>query len=368
MMYTRRYKLALDDNKEYIFTGDTLHIRNVGSLLAGFLSIDWTALKISYKHLVEQAGSSDFRPWIEDLRWQIIQENHPALDYFLRAYLPDTLSMMSNNTQALEAALRTDGDIPRLSDTVAHRSAEAMQGFIDGFAAVKTDLVPLADEVYSPSEQVAALPIQRRYIAMRWSCGNYQKFAAEQYAKLDTNMICIEDGHEIDIRYSGCGTGNAGEYVGKAAGRKKLVFPLARATDDLGALMIWEFDYMATHGLPMRRCSICNKYFIPYSTTSCYCNRLLGSEDKRTCKDIGAALTYKQKIENDHALALYKTVNNRLQMWVRRHGEYCPQATVPYADWQRMAQDLLASVRSGKISYDEYAAAIDCRSEDIFRK
>lgn len=155
MMYTRRYKLALDDNKEYIFTGDTLHIRNVGSLLAGFLSIDWTALKISYKHLVEQAGSPDFRPWIEDLRWQIIQENHPALDYFLRAYLPDTLSMMSNNTQALEAALRTDGDTPRLSDTVARRSAEAMQGFIDGFAAVKTDLVPLADEDTLP---VSRLP------------------------------------------------------------------------------------------------------------------------------------------------------------------------------------------------------------------
>lgn len=138
------------------------------------------------------------------------------------------------------------------------------------------------------------------------------------------------------------------------------------STDDLEALVIWEFDFLAANELALRRCDHCNRYFIPYSVTSCYCNRLIEDRQGKTCKDIGAATKHQMDVDQDAAKSLYKKVNNRVQTWAGRHEVQYPHARqTNYKSWQFEAQLALEKVEAGEISYDEFAKMIDRNPKEL---
>lgn len=142
--------------------------------------------------------------------------------------------------------------------------------------------------------------------------------------------------------------------------RKKLTARTYQATDHLEALALWEFDYLAANNITLRRCGHCGRYFIPYSVTSCYCDRLSEDRPGKTCKDIGAASKHQRDVNQDAAKALYKKVNNRVQTWAGRHEAQYPNARkTNYRSWQYDAQQLLEKVEAGELDYDGFAEALD---------
>lgn len=170
----------------------------------------------------------------------------------------------------------------------------------------------------------------------------------------------------IRSNYDGVSEEVTENHVKRAKERKKLIAVIACTTNSLEALALYEFDYMATHGLLLRRCAFCNRYFAPYSKTACYCKRELGGG--HTCQNLGVLATRQKKVDGDAALALRNRVNNRLQMWVRRNMDTCPQAKINYANWKRDAEDLLEQVRAGEMTYAEFVSKVDIESAALRKK
>lgn len=365
------YKLAYIDDKEYLIVKGETYIYRAGSLLAAFLSVDWIGLYASCRRLLEQPESLDIRLWLAEMCQKINIENYPVLDTFLREQLLGSSKLPLSMTKKMEpfiSALRLGGELPPLPDTVSRHCLGEIAERLRRIADVQSRLTPLVDAVYDCTENMEKekIPVLNRYCAMRQALGRYKSLADEMYALLGTETLCMTSDAIICSNYDGISEEVTENHVKRAKERKKLIAAIARTTNSLEALALYELDYMATHGLVLRRCTFCKRYFAPYSKTACYCKRELGGG--RTCQNLGVLATRQKKVDSDAALALRNRVNNRLQMWVRRNMDTCPQAKINYANWKRDAEDLLEQVRAGEMTYAEFASKVDIASETLRQK
>lgn len=363
------YKLAYIDDKEYLSVKNEIYTYRAGALLAAFLSVDWIGLYTSCRRLLEQPGSLDICPWLAEMRQKIDAENYPVLDTFLREQLLGSVNLPSSVAEKAESficALRLGEELPLLPDTVSRHCLGEIAERVRQIAEVQSRLAPLVDAVYNCPEDMEKIPVINRYCAMRQAHGSYMLLADEMYALLGTETLCMTSDTIIRSNYDGVSEEVTEGHVKRAKERKKLIAAIARTTNNLEALALYEFDYMATHGLLLRRCAFCHRYFAPYSKTACYCKRELGGG--HTCQNLGVLATRQKKVDGDAALALRNRVNNRLQMWVRRNMDTCPQAKINYANWKRDAEDLLEQVRAGEMTYAEFSDKVDVASEILRRK
>lgn len=357
------YKLAYIDDKEYLSAKNEIYTYRAGSMLAAFLSVDWSGLYTSCRRLLEQPEYLDIRPWLTEMRQKISVENYPALDTFLREQLLGSVklpSSMAEKAAPLINALRLGKVLPPLPDTVSRHCLGEIAERVRRIAEVQSRLTPLVDAVYDCPEIMEKIPAINRYCAMRQAYGSYTLLADELYALLGTETLCMTSDAIICSNYDDISEEVTENHVKRAKERKKVIAAIARTTNNLEALALYELDYMATHGLVLRRCTFCKRYFAPYSKTACYCKRELGGG--RTCQNLGVLATRQKKVDSDAALALRNRVNNRLQMWVRRNMDTCPQAKINYANWKRDAEDLLEQVRAGKMTYAEFADEVNVES------
>ena len=108
--------------------------------------------------------------------------------------------------------------------------------------------------------------------------------------------------------------------------------------EDIRALVMLEFDYLCSHHFTVRKCAHCGNYFLPVSQRSIYCSRILDDSGK-ACKDIAAAVKYREIVNRDEAKKYYQRLNNAYQMRCRRTPALFPQED--HWQWQDNAKELL---------------------------
>ena len=122
------------------------------------------------------------------------------------------------------------------------------------------------------------------------------------------------------------------------------------------ALIFFEFDYLCLHNFSIRICENCGSYFLPFSSASLYCERIIDVETNKTCKDVGAMRKYNQNVSSNVAKALFRRFANAYQMRCQRAPSCYPRAE--YEAWKAMASFSLAQVESGLLDFEDFARKI----------
>ena len=139
--------------------------------------------------------------------------------------------------------------------------------------------------------------------------------------------------------------------------------------DEIHTLAILEFEYMCMNGIFLRKCTYCDKYFLPTTFLSRYCDRLVDTVNNKTCKDIGAKNKYNNQIKDDKARALLRMKKNAYQMRCTRDKSKALRAE--FNNWSYAANIMLEKYESGEISTEEFEMGIalpPTRKSDRSRK
>lgn len=133
-------------------------------------------------------------------------------------------------------------------------------------------------------------------------------------------------GDALLLRYSGIRTGNKlyeqlhmkmlsrlslPEESPKARKHPDITSRSYLVADNLSEAVMAEFLQMCGQHKTARHCKQCGMLFIPFSSTSKYCDRKTPNGGQRTCKEVGAEETAKNRTV-DPATALYTKIGNKL--------------------------------------------------------
>lgn len=100
------------------------------------------------------------------------------------------------------------------------------------------------------------------------------------------------------------------------------------------------------------KCKCCGQPFITnYVGKECYCNRIY--DGKRTCKEIGASVT-----RNRDPITKEMDIARRVHLRRRSKAGKTKDACQKYSEWMRFAQAKEKECREGRISIDEFKAAV----------
>jgi hypothetical protein len=117
---------------------------------------------------------------------------------------------------------------------------------------------------------------------------------------------------------------------------------------NLEQLLYLEIFYMVNSDTTIRKCRNCQKYFVPSTKRSIYCNRVF--KGNKTCAEIGSRNTFNNKASEEPALKLYirayKTHYARIYSGKITQDEF--------NSWSLEAKNRLEDVRANKLSIEDY--------------
>lgn len=122
---------------------------------------------------------------------------------------------------------------------------------------------------------------------------------------------------------------------------------------DIYSLCTYTIERLIDHGIKMRKCKSCGRYFIPLNRSDeQYCYRLL--ENGKKCRE----LNYMSKINNDDYLIAYRTAYKTHNARKQRNMNNKPNAENDFKKWVERAKVLLDDARNGRISFEEYCVEL----------
>lgn len=136
----------------------------------------------------------------------------------------------------------------------------------------------------------------------------------------------------------------------------QLTIEIFVTSKSIAAFIFYVFDYLCMRNLPVRKCENCGRFFLPFSSSSLYCERMVDIETNKTCKDVGAMRKYNQNVSSNAAKALYRRILNAYQMRCKRAPSCYPRAQ--YEAWKEMAADALEQVEQGVLDFSEFSEKI----------
>lgn len=120
-------------------------------------------------------------------------------------------------------------------------------------------------------------------------------------------------------------------------------------------MMRYELVQMLVRNVPYKYCQNCEKLFIPSGRSdSLYCDRVMPGESK-PCKEIGAQIAAKKKLQSNDELKIYRQAYQRLKKRV----ECGYMSDEEFDEWNAAALPMRNECTDGKISFDEFKAWID---------
>ncbi len=103
---------------------------------------------------------------------------------------------------------------------------------------------------------------------------------------------------------------------------------------------------------PIYICKNCGKYFIPSSKkNTLYCNNIY--EHGKTCQEIGAMITYNEKLKNDEINALYRKTLSAKKMLANRNPDI-PMYLEKYENWKKEANKFKKDIRQGLRTQEDF--------------
>ena len=125
--------------------------------------------------------------------------------------------------------------------------------------------------------------------------------------------------------------------------------------DDFVGVLLAEIEWMCEHGISLRRCATCGRYFMPYSKATRYCDRLL-EQTVAICKQVSATKNHKERVEQNDYLQCYRRLNNAYQMRCRRAPNV--YTVEDYEAWKRTAKRILEEADPAGMAIEEFEQAI----------
>jgi len=134
-------------------------------------------------------------------------------------------------------------------------------------------------------------------------------------------------------------------YEGEAGLESRLFL----CCDDCAALLFASLEQMAEAGLTVRRCEYCGGYFVPFSSRTLYCDRMVGDTGK-SCKELAAREKYENKIADNEGRTLFNRRCKAYAMRVRRDPVRFNEEE--YRAWKDYAELSLKAYSQGKLSME----------------
>ena len=80
--------------------------------------------------------------------------------------------------------------------------------------------------------------------------------------------------------------------------------------------------YILANGYTVKKCAVCNKYFVAKNRSdTLYCDRTSPNDKTKTCKEYGAIKAYQDNLKTNEAMGLYRKIYMSKQMLAKRHPE-----------------------------------------------
>ena len=299
------YCLSFGPKKEYVETDFKPVEYQLGTALITFLSTDFGLLRAK---LQERQTPMMENQAITEVKNKLIAA-HPFLERFAQSLFFEK----------------------NLADTLDERleGFEKLQKELSSFV----DAVLLADRSRLNTKQRLALYMSRDFQIATKIAGLNQKMHAERKMYVDErnyDPVLIAD------------------RVSKPP--KSVRFARIEGSDDLGATLLTELLEMVEQGIKLKKCDYCHRYFIPFSSKSLYCDRLVGDTGK-TCKEIAVKEKHTQKVVADDGLKLIRQRIKTYDMRVRRTPAVYTDAA--FQTWKTQAEDARNRYVNGDLTYAE---------------
>ncbi|MGN1124471.1 MAG: DUF6076 domain-containing protein [Eubacterium sp.] len=140
------------------------------------------------------------------------------------------------------------------------------------------------------------------------------------------------------------------EYKDKASKEYLLLDSIA---DYYNALF---YNYVISNPM-IAQCKYCDKYFVPKTKkVTLYCDRV--NSKGKTCKVLGAKLTYHKNIKSDPVLDLYHKEKHRIEMYCTRSKLDSYDFFYDYYNWVEMFEPKVAEYKNGNYDGDKLIAEI----------
>lgn len=108
---------------------------------------------------------------------------------------------------------------------------------------------------------------------------------------------------------------------------------------------------------PMYVCKNCGKHFIPSSKkNTLYCDNIY--EHGKTCQEIGAMITYNEKLKKDEVNALYRKTLSAKKMLANRNPDI-PMYLEKYEKWKEEANNFKKDIREGLRTQEDFKKWIE---------
>ena len=103
---------------------------------------------------------------------------------------------------------------------------------------------------------------------------------------------------------------------------------------------------------PIYICKNCGNYFIPSSKkNTLYCNNIY--EHGKTCQEIGAMITYNEKLKKDEINSLYRKTLSAKKMLANRNPDI-PMYLEKYEKWKNEANEFKKDIKNGLKTEEEF--------------
>lgn len=103
---------------------------------------------------------------------------------------------------------------------------------------------------------------------------------------------------------------------------------------------------------PIYICKNCGNYFIPSSKkNTLYCNNIY--EHGKTCQEIGAMITYNEKLKQDEINSLYRKTLSAKKMLANRNPDI-PMYLEKYEQWKKEANEFKKDIKNGLKTEEEF--------------
>lgn len=109
---------------------------------------------------------------------------------------------------------------------------------------------------------------------------------------------------------------------------------------------------LVKNNTPIYICKNCGNYFIPSSKkNTLYCNNVF--ENGKTCQEIGAMITYNEKLKKDEINSLYRKTLSAKKMLANRNLDI-PMYLEKYEQWKKEANKFKQDIKQGKRTEEEF--------------
>lgn len=110
--------------------------------------------------------------------------------------------------------------------------------------------------------------------------------------------------------------------------------------------------HLVQNNTPIAICKNCGNYFIPSSKkNTLYCNNIY--EHGKTCQEIGAMITYNEKLKKDEINSLYRKTLSAKKMLANRNPDI-PMYLKKYEQWKKEANKFKQDIKLGKKTEEEF--------------